>query len=393
MDRRQFLRNSAVTAGSAGTTFALQESLQATSSARKGKTYRVGIIGSTGKGNYGHGLDTVWKTIPQVQIAAVADDNPSGLEQAITRTTAPKGYHDYRQMIDKEQLDIVAVCPRWVDQHHEMVMYCASHNCHVYMEKPFTQTLEDADDIIQAFQSRNLKLAIAHVNRYRSQVAHVKKLISDGVLGNILEVRGRGKEDRRGGGEDLWVLGTHVLDLMRLFIGDVETCYAQVLSDGKSIVREDVIDGNEGLGLLAGDSINAMYRFSNGVMGHFSSHRNQRGDSSRFGIKIFGSLGVLEFLSAGPVHLLEDSAWSTARSKPDWIPLLPNNTPEGNEAAVLDLIQAIEMDRQPISGMYDARAATEMIVAVFESHRLGKPVSFPLKNRRNPLSMLSSRET
>ena len=178
---------------------------------------------------------------------------------------------------------------------------------------------------------------------------------------------------------------------MRLFTGDVETCYAQVLSDGKSIAREDVIDGNEGLGLLAGDSINAMYRFSNGVTGHFSSHRNQRGDSSRFGIKIFGSLGVLEFLSAGPVHLLVDSAWSTARSKPDWIPLLPNNTPEGNEAAVLDLIQAIEMDRQPISGMYDARAATEMIVAVFESHRLGKPVSFPLKNRQNPLSMLSSR--
>ena len=181
MDRRQFLRNSAVTAGSAGATFALQESLQATSSARKGKTYRVGIIGSTGKGNYGHGLDTVWKSIPQVQIAAVADDNPSGLEQAITRTTAPKGYHDYRQMLGKEQLDIVAVCPRWVDQHHEMVMHCASHNCHVYMEKPFTQTLEDADDIIQAFQSKNLKLAIAHVNRYRSQVSHVKKLISDGV--------------------------------------------------------------------------------------------------------------------------------------------------------------------------------------------------------------------
>jgi hypothetical protein len=56
--------------------------------------------------------------------------------------------------------------------------------------------------------------------------------------------------------------------------------------------------------------------------------------------------------------------------------------------AVLDLIEAIENDRQPKSSMYDARAATEMIVGVFESHRVGSPVMFPLENRKNPLAML-----
>ena len=61
-----------------------------------------------------------------------------------------------------------------------------------------------------------------------------------------------------------------------------------------------------------------------------------------------------------------------------------------NLDAVNDLIDAIEKDRQPISSVYDARAATEMIVAVFESHRLGGPATFPLKNRKNPLTMLES---
>ena len=59
-----------------------------------------------------------------------------------------------------------------------------------------------------------------------------------------------------------------------------------------------------------------------------------------------------------------------------------------NLDAVNDLIESIEKDRQPISSIYDARAATEMIVAVFESHRQRGPVDVPLKNRDNPLAML-----
>ncbi len=57
---------------------------------------------------------------------------------------------------------------------------------------------------------------------------------------------------------------------------------------------------------------------------------------------------------------------------------------------MLDLIDAIEKDRQPVSSVYDARAATEMIVSVFESHRQGGPVSVPLENRKNPLTLLKS---
>ena len=46
------------------------------------RNYRVGVIGRTGRGNYGHRLDMVWKTVPQTQVVAVADDNPAGLKDA-----------------------------------------------------------------------------------------------------------------------------------------------------------------------------------------------------------------------------------------------------------------------------------------------------------------------
>lgn len=58
--------------------------------------------------------------------------------------------------------------------------------------------------------------------------------------------------------------------------------------------------------------------------------------------------------------------------------------------AVKDLIAAIEEDRRPLANLEESRTNLEMIVAVFESHRVGGLVTFPLKNRKNPLTMLET---
>ena len=101
---------------------------------------RVGVIGRTGKGNYGHGLDTVWTDVPQCEVVAVADEQEAGRREAQKRTKAPVAYADFREMLDKERLNIVAVAPRWIDQHREMALAAAEHGCHIYMEKPFVPT-------------------------------------------------------------------------------------------------------------------------------------------------------------------------------------------------------------------------------------------------------------
>ena len=99
------------------------------------KTYRVGIIGATGKGNYGHGVDEAFTKLPNVEIIAVADQDEAGRAKATTRTGATKAYADYRQMLASEDLDLVAICPRWIDQHRDMILAAAEAGCHVYMEK------------------------------------------------------------------------------------------------------------------------------------------------------------------------------------------------------------------------------------------------------------------
>jgi hypothetical protein len=69
-------------------------------------------------------------------------------------------------------------------------------------------------------------------------------------------------------------------------------------------------------------------------------------------------------------------------------PLADGHLHGGNLLACQDLIAAIEQDRLPECNVYEALITVEMIAAVFESHRVGGPVTFPLKNRENPLGSL-----
>ena len=89
------------------------------------KKYRVGVIGSTNRGNYGHGLDTVWREFPNTEVVAVADDHKDGLAKAVKRLGNPRGYADYHTMLEKEMFDFVSICPRWLDQHRDMLVAAA----------------------------------------------------------------------------------------------------------------------------------------------------------------------------------------------------------------------------------------------------------------------------
>ncbi len=369
----------------------------------KGTKYRVAIIGRTGKGNYGHGLDVVWNEIEQAEVVAVADPDPEGRAAAARRVKAPRTYADYREMLDRERPQIVSVAPRWLDCHRDMMLACAQYGCHVFLEKPMCQDLERADEMIAALEERDLKAAIAHQTRYSPALAHAKEAIADGLLGDVLELRGRGKEDRRSGGEDLMVLGTHVMDLMRFFAGDPQWCFAQVRDDGRPVTSSDIRDGAEGIGPLAGDEIHAMYRFGGTTMGYFSTHPARHGVAGRYGLQVYGSKGILTTtMGAVPeVWYVEDPSWQPGRSKARWKrissdgidrpePLSDPRHAYGNRLIALDLIRAIETGSRPRGSIYDGRAALEMILAAYESHRLKAPVRLPVQNRRHPLRMLSS---
>jgi predicted dehydrogenase len=364
--------------------------------------YRVAVIGRTGRGDYGHALDTMWLGVPRAEVVAVSDPDKAGCAEAARRLNISQTFGDYREMLDKTKPQVVSIAARWLDCHHEMVLACAERGIHIYCEKPLCRNLAEADEMVAACERSHVKLALAHQTRYSPKLPVVKKLLDDGVIGKVLEFRGRGKEDQRGGAEDLWVLGSHVMDLICYFGGEPQWCLGTVTVDGRGIEKSDVVDGPEGIGPLAGDRVDAMYGMSGGATAFFGSRRNGMGRPSRFGLQIFGSNGVIEILTSylPSVKLLVDGGWSPLRGKKKWqdVSSAGVDQPEplevkdqqaaGNIAGANDLLDAIEQDREPVASIYTGRAAVEMIVAPFESQRTASRVAMPLATRQNPLTLL-----
>ena len=80
---------------------------------------RVRIIGHTGRGNYGHGLDTCWGEMEDVVVVGVADGHDAGRQAARQRLQAPAAFADYRELLDRTKPDIVSIGMRHTDQHRD----------------------------------------------------------------------------------------------------------------------------------------------------------------------------------------------------------------------------------------------------------------------------------
>ncbi len=231
----------------------------------------------------------------------------------------------------------------------------------------------------------------------------IRSLIGEGAIGRVLELRARGKEDKRGGSLDLWVLGGHLLNLVCYFSGRPVACSAVVLQDGRPITRADMKEGDEGIGPLAGNEVHARYEMENGAPAFFDSIHDAGSKTAGFGLQIIGTLGIIDLrIDEEPLaHLLPGSPFDPVKDSRAWIPVSSAGVgkPEprvdaGNRVmehltGAEDLIAAMRENRQPLCSALDGRTLVEMVCAVFESQRLnGQRVTFPLTTRGNPLSML-----
>ena len=384
MNRRTFL----TTASAAIAAAALAPAARAAS-------YRAAVIGDTDRGGYGHNLHRMWGLRDDVDTVALSDPSAEGRAKHAAECGADRTYTDYKEMLAEEKPDLVAVGPRWTLHHEDYLLACAEAGAHGIVEKPLAADLATADRIIEAVNAKNLKWAMAFNFRASPVIDHLRKLIiEEQLIGQILEVRSRGKEDHRAGGEDLIVLGVHLFDLMRYFFGDPQWCFANILVDGRRAQASDVREATEPLGPIVGDALQAVWGFNNDVTAHFASVKNSDGNKDRWGMEIYGTRGVVSIrMSEIPrVHYLPDPSWAPGNTEAVWQPIPGAPEPQRVDSTVWhykpivdDLIRAIEEDRSPKVSIEDGRAATEMIQSVWESHVQGRPVQFPLERREHPL--------
>jgi predicted dehydrogenase len=393
MNRRQFL----LATPAVGAALALP-------AAETSSRLRVGVIGHTGRGNYGHGLDTMWLQLPETQVVAVADADAKGLAATLKKLNVTAGFADYRRMLAETKPEIVAVAPRHLDQHRDMVLAAIEAGARgIYLEKPFCRTPAEADEIVAACERAQVRLAVAHRNRWHPVLPVVQRLIADGLIGRVLEIRTRGKEDHRGGALDLWVLGGHLFNLATVFAGKPTACSATLLQDGRPATRSDVKPGDEGVGPLAGNQVHARFETQGGIPVFFDSIANAGVREAGFGVQLIGTQGVMDFrIDVEPLaHLQAGNPFQPVKDARPWIPISTAGVGQPEPVANLgrqlmghvipgrDLIAAMRDGREPLCSARDGALTVEMICAVFESHRLGgQRVALPLASRENPLNLL-----
>jgi predicted dehydrogenase len=236
-----------------------------------------------------------------------------------------------------------------------------------------------------------VRLAIAHRNRYHPVIPLVKKLIDAGEIGELREVRVRGKQDHRGGGLDLWVLGGHGFNLATIFTGPATSCEATVLVDGRPAARADIRPGDEGVGPIVGDEIHARYETRSGIPLYFDSKKGVGTKGMPFGARLIGTKGVISLqIDEEPLAILEREGKRTPVTtagigQPEPIKDI-KQVNGGHQGAVRDLLAAIAQKREPLCGPEAGRETVELTLAVFASFAAGgKKVSLPLGDRDHPL--------
>jgi predicted dehydrogenase len=369
-----------------------------------GNTIRVAAIGRTDRGDYGHAIDELWRGLDGVELVGVADESEAGLAKAVARhgLEPRQGHRDWKTLLAETKPDIVAICMRHIDCHAEMAIAAAEAGAKgIFLEKPFVRTLDEADAVIAACRKADTKLALAFVNRHSPAYAAARDLIEEGRIGKVLEIRCRGKEDARGGGEDLWVLGCHVLDMMVDLGGEPQWCEAAVSLGARPIVAADAVAGPEGIGPIAGDRIAAMFGLADGPVGYFASVRDAGLKQPNFGLTVVGTKGAIHIRPDHVPHAYfrEAPLWRVDKDFP-WRPIgaggLDTPPPEGDvdraaeraawaRRAAVDLIDAIADDREPEAGMYAGRTVLEMTTAVYASALSGTRINWPVRIGGNPL--------
>ncbi len=366
--------------------------------------YRAAVLGHTGRGNYGHSLDIAFTGFPNVDIVALSDPDPEGRAAAAARCGATRTYADPYELLEKERPNLVAVATSWLDVHHDLWLAAIEVGAHIYSEKPIAKSLEEADRMLAAADAKGVKIAIAHQNRVSPYHVHARKLLHEGAIGRLRLIRGYGKMDARGGGQDTMVLGTHIFDQMRFMTNaDPEWCQARVTQDGREATAADVQEGAGEIGLIAGNGLWAAYGFPNGVIATYESYAGTNfaddDGSPAFGFDLCGSEGILSLRVrtlhhyprpySGPlVDESGDARWDQIEVDP--LPPPPGTSGggqhTGNHYIVRDLLEAIAEDRKPLSSGHDGRWSLEMIHAVYDAHRTGERVPLPLADRAHPLT-------
>ncbi len=167
-----------------------------------------------------------------IKITSACDINPERLACFRERAgiAGSACYCDYKELLHNEKPSLVTITT-WTGSHAEIALASIKSGARVViLEKPVTHSLKLARELKEASEKYGCTVIVNHERRFDSRYIKVKEMLSKGEIGRVLTVNARiltgayrGKSMPDEGGGPLLHDGTHLVDILRFFFGDVES--------------------------------------------------------------------------------------------------------------------------------------------------------------------------
>jgi predicted dehydrogenase len=213
---------------------------------------------------------------------------------------------DWRRLIEREDIDVIDIgTPNHL--HAEIAIAAAQAGKHIICEKPLAMHKEQALTMWKAAQKAGVIHMISHNYRFAPAIQYAKKLIDEGVIGDIYHVRAqylqdwlmdadfplvwRLKKDICGSGT-LGDLMAHSIDLARFLVGEIK----EVTGMMETFIKQRPVEGEQKMADVdVDDAVAALAKFENGAFGVFEASRFGKGHRNGNRLEINGSKGSLRW--------------------------------------------------------------------------------------------------
>ena len=382
------------------------------------KTLNVAIIGTKFMGK---AHSNAWLNAPRFfdmgikpVLKVACGRNEADLKAFAERWGWQETETDWCKVVERDDVDIVDISVP-THMHREIAVAAAKAGKHIFCEKPFAITVEDAQAMYEAAEEAGVVHYVNHNYRRCPAVRLAKRLIDDGTIGQLFHWRGAYLQDwivdpnfpltwhlqkETAGSGPHGDLNSHSIDLARYLVGDIKSVSAMMTT----FIKERPLPGAGAATFTAGSGGSAemgevtvddasfmLAEFENGVLGTFEASRFAPGRKNYNYFEIYGSNGSiifnLERMNELQLFLRDDPAYAqgfrtiiaTEAGEHDYI---ANWWPPGHmigyehefHHAVVDFMAAIETGTPIAPSFYDGLKEIEVLAAGSKSAETGQRV-------------------
>src|SRR2546426_1813026 len=141
-------------------------------------------LGVVGYGYWGPNVVRNFSSQSDCRVVAICDKNPHAVALALTRHPAVHATSNADEVMSSPEIDAVAVVTP-VSTHYQLARKALENGKHVFVEKPFTATSAQAEELVDLAERKNLQIMVDHTFLFTGAVRKIKQLIDEGALGPL----------------------------------------------------------------------------------------------------------------------------------------------------------------------------------------------------------------